>query len=453
MATMYNYISLCAMCFFYTINSNPIPYVSIPQPIQSFSTRSGTSLNIKSHQNDQINDNNDEFRWNGGIILTSESNKASKKGRSETTIAATRCGNLLFVGFNSATTFCRLDENDSDCPPLPIGFENGGAAYAVSLNGGKTWKYMYSPPSLGSNSFTRGDPWMSMGGKSAPGTQELLYFSSIALNKSNIGFAFEDALGLVVHTARIIYQDDDPTRNAIDFEWIRASLIPKLSSNDFLDKEAIAADPFDSSKAYVSLTNINLDTFDRNIEVFSTHNAGESWQGPNVLWADQGSILTASFTMPVVGANGNVYVVWYEREVSEDFIRTQKFRFKKSLDRGKTFIPSKSIVINPEFTFLNPIEQIPVAHSRKTLSSQPTIDIFTTVYKKNENYFNRIFIAYEYALTDEVNTANPNFIDDNDSLLNSINFGISYSDNEGDTWHFIDPFKELIPEKFVKRKF
>eukprot|EP01084_Bolivina_argentea_P196885 337491_1 len=417
----------------------------IPSTVtSSFTTRSKTSIE-KQHN----------FTWNGGIILSHESNVQSWKGRSETAIASTRCGNIIFVGFNSAQGFCfDNDENDPICPGVPNGFYNGVSHYAVSLNGGKTWKYMYGPPPLDSDIYARSDPWLSMGGKSSKYSQELLYFSNLASNKST---TINDVIGLSVHVARIIYKNDNPQERAVNFEWIRASLIPKIQSDDFLDKEAIAADPFDANKAYVTYTQLGGDRF--NIEFYATHNAAVSWQGPLILQETNRTLSNRwnGMTYPVVSANGDVYIIWYEFTLNTDLMTNLKYQFLKSIDGGVTF-PDPAITINtfPESDkHFNPILQPPVAYNRNSGQPQTTMDVFTTVSVDNNrhNYLNRIIVAWWYSVSDSWDGQLTGFIDDDSPLLNSINIAIYYSDDRGATWYFINPFKEDIPMRFVKRIF
>eukprot|EP01084_Bolivina_argentea_P053919 98913_1 len=368
------------------------------------------------------------MNWNGGTILTHESNLQSKQyGRSETAIASTRCNNLIFVAFNSAQGFCfNNNENNTECRGVPHGFDNGFSHYTVSLDAGKTWKYMYAPPPLDTDVFTRGDPWLSMGGKSSKNGQELLYFANIASNKST---QITDHLGLSVHVAKIIYKNNNPRKRAINFEWIRVSLIPKIKPDDFLDKESIAADPFDATKAYVSLMLFGANRV--NVEVYATHNAAVSWQGPVILQETvHGLPVTYNhYPFSAVGANGDVYVVWFEFLWDENVQRNLKYMLMKSSDGGITF-PDAPISINPEFINFNPRWKIPIAHNRERLPAQPTMDIFTTSRNRKHDYLNRIIVAYAYALTDAYNS-HTGFIADNSSFLDSINIGVSYSDDLG----------------------
>eukprot|EP01083_Nonionella_stella_P235648 828354_1 len=116
MAQFHSYI-IYVMCYIiYTINSDLIPYPSIHQSSSTNGVQSGISSIVESHG---VNlNNNNENTWNGGIIVTSEANKLSAPfpGRSETTIASTRCGNLIFIGFNSPQERCfDTDPNNPPC--------------------------------------------------------------------------------------------------------------------------------------------------------------------------------------------------------------------------------------------------------------------------------------------------------------------------------------------------
>src|SRR3989442_973217 len=87
-------------------------------------------------------------------------------GRSETTIAVAPDGLHMVAGFNDAQGFCGAPFGAACTPQVPSGL----SGYAFSADGGSTWTDGGAPdPALGFASvgvpvFTRGDPWLAVGG-------------------------------------------------------------------------------------------------------------------------------------------------------------------------------------------------------------------------------------------------------------------------------------------------
>src|SRR6516164_10188690 len=82
-------------------------------------------------------------------------------GRSETTIAATPDGQNLLVGFNDAQGFCGPPFGVACTPESPAGL----SGFAFSTDSGLTFTDGGAPdPAIFNNVFTRGDPWMDLGG-------------------------------------------------------------------------------------------------------------------------------------------------------------------------------------------------------------------------------------------------------------------------------------------------
>jgi hypothetical protein len=80
-------------------------------------------------------------------------------GRSETTIAATTDGQFLAFGWNDAQGFCGPPFGVACTPPaLP-----GLSGFGYSTDGGATYIDGGAPPVI-NHAFTRGDPWLDIGG-------------------------------------------------------------------------------------------------------------------------------------------------------------------------------------------------------------------------------------------------------------------------------------------------
>src|ERR1700737_4004495 len=142
-------------------------------------------------------------------------------GRSETTIAASKNGMSLLVGFNDAQGFCGPPFGAACTPENPPGL----SGFAFSTDGGVTWTDGGAPdPARFGNVFTRGDPWMDRGGSD----QDNFFYANLSVDA-----ATGDALGVSVHRGHF-------NNGVFAFEDVRTFNAP--NPNDFYDKEAIAAD-------------------------------------------------------------------------------------------------------------------------------------------------------------------------------------------------------------------
>ena len=193
-------------------------------------------------------------------------------GRSETTAASASDAQSILVGFNDAQGFCDplfgggcTNEN----PP-------GLSGFAFSADGGLTFTDGGAPdPALFGNVFTRGDPWLDRGGFD----NLTFYYANLAIDATTGA-----SLGVSVHRGHF------DGLGGFAFQDVQTFNAPN-APNDFYDKEAIATAKDGSGAAYVSLTNfIQTCGFPQNgfgqIEVWRTHDAGNTWQGPVIVSPD-----------------------------------------------------------------------------------------------------------------------------------------------------------------------
>ncbi len=215
---------------------------------------------------------------------------------------------------------------------------------------------------------------------------------------------------------------------------------------DFYDKEALAAGKNQNKNdVYVTLTNFlgqpfigpppgcgtQLQFGFGQIEVWRSHDAGATWQGPAIAGPErpdsvascgnEGTLQQSS--APAVGPNGELYVVW---QLGPTFLpdgnttADADIAFAKSTDGGVTFsAPTKVADINSSRA--NP----PLGYNRGRINDHPRIEVATTGKHKG-----RIYVTY-YSSTSPVPSAtNPATAQ---TLVNIQTF-LKYSDNGGATW-------------------
>lgn len=193
-------------------------------------------------------------------------------GQAETTIAAH--GSFLLAGWNDTKGFC-----------------TGGPVqgYGWSTDGGATWVDGGDPPSPLPGGRFRGDPVH-------------------AVNRKTGSF----------YVCGLYEQPGDPANSGIALIRghfaggtfvIDANSRPRAGGSDFLDKEWLAADSL-SGNLYVSYSNF-VGGWSSQIEFIRSTDNGVSWSAPQVLSAPA-SYGNVQGSRPVVGPDGEVYVVWYD---------------------------------------------------------------------------------------------------------------------------------------------
>jgi hypothetical protein len=360
-------------------------------------------------------------------------------GRSETTIAANASGRLLVAGWNDAQGFCGAPFGVACTPPAKPGL----SGYGYSTDGGLTWTDGGAPPVIG-GVFTRGDPWLDSDGFT-------FYYANLSIDQTTGA-----DLGVAVHRGAF---------NGNSFAWqdVRVFNSPN-GSLDFYDKEAIVVGRRNApGSAYVSVTNFQEICGQPQfgfgqIEVWRTHDFGNTWQGPAIAGpeapdsvADCGNSGTLQQTsVPAIGANGEVYVVWQYGPfffANGSNTTDAKIVVARSLDGGVTFEPFVTVAdINSMRG--NP----PVGYNRGRINDHARIAVATS-----GPHTGRVFVTYYNAVSPApapgIVTCPPGFPTSTcfgQSLVSSQVY-VSYSDDQGEIWSTPVPVAPAVPATGVKR--
>lgn len=366
-------------------------------------------------------------------------------GRSETSIAAGGNGLHLVAGWNDAQGFLH-----------PLFGGPGGPAglsgFAFSSDGSLSWTDGGVPPNFG-NIFTRGDPWLDVGGANA----DTYYYANLAVHL-NTG----DSLGVSVHRGRF-------TGNS--FAWFDAQSFDSPANTtapgaDFYDKEALVAAKDGSKAVYVSVTNFqelcgNPQFGFGQIEVWRSHDGGDTFQGPAVAGPEAAdSVAACGFSgtlqqssVPAIGPDGEVYVVW---QFGPTFSPTgaasagAAIVVARSLDGGSTFAPPVTVAS------INSMRQNPpVGYNRSRINDHPRIDVATSGSNRG-----RVYISF-YSAVSPVGTTSGipcpagtpapfNTLCIAQSLVSSQVY-VTHSDDQGLTWSTPVPAAPAPPGTGVKR--
>jgi hypothetical protein len=306
-------------------------------------------------------------------------------GRSETSVAATPDGTSILVGFNDAQGFCGAPFGVACTPEAPPGL----SGYSFSTDGGLTFTDGGSPdPAVFNNVFTRGDPWMALGGFD----NATFYYANLAIDATTGA-----ALGVSVHRGHF-------NGSSFAFEDVQTFNAPN-TPHDFYDKEAIATATDGGGGGYVSVTNfiqvcgIDAGGFGQ-IEVWRTHDGGLSWQGPTIVSADKtdvtdptnpacdaGGTLQQS-SSPAIGPNGEVYVSWQLGPHLGPTGKSAQIAVARSLDGGVTF--GSPVVV----ASINSMRNDPaVGYNRNRTNDHPRIAVATSGPHKG-----RVYVTYYSAV-------------------------------------------------------
>jgi hypothetical protein len=258
-------------------------------------------------------------------------------GRSETAIATSASGRDLLVGFNDGQGWCGPPFGAPCEPQRPPGL----SGYAFSTNGGLSFTDAGAPdPALFDNVFTRGDPWLDRGGFD----NVTFYYANLAVDATTAA-----GLGVSVHRGHFI---------GGSFAFTDVRTFTSLNPNNpyGYDKEAIAAAKDGSGAAYVSVTDwievCGIPHFGAGqIELWRTHDGGDSWQGPTIVSPDMTFVtdptdprcgLTGTVqqgSVPAIGPAGELYVAWLQGPTFTDagISTNARIEVAASLDGGITF--------------------------------------------------------------------------------------------------------------------
>ncbi len=319
-------------------------------------------------------------------------------GRSETAVAIGANGKNIVVGWNDPNGFL-----------AQLGLD-GLTGFAFSSDGGATFANGTSLPvgTFGGKPVVpRGDPWLDIAGMG----NDTLYFANLAARPVTLA-----GVGITVHRGTV---------SGGSLSWASPAIITPPDSGDLLDKEAIAADKRGGSSAvYVTTTNFLTNGASR-IELYRSLDAGNTWSAPTIVKAPDA--LGQQGSEPVVGPNGEVYVVWERGR----FAPTQQILFRSSMDQGATFGPLDTVA-----TFTGTSLFPPVGYNRTRSNDFPRIAVdFSTQHR------GRIYVAYQDAGTNPKIHNDGVFFNQQTNTIVAATGGVRdgdiylrFSDDGGTTW-------------------
>lgn len=339
-------------------------------------------------------------------------------GRSETAVTSDEEGNNVVVGWNDADGFLSK---------FALGGVSGWAfsadASATFLDGGgmPPTTIPTSPPTT---VVVAGDPWLEEGGdEDGDGTDDGIFlFSNLAVRANIAG----NGPGTPHGTEGVTVHRGTVTNGVLT--WGTPTLIPSPSAAGTfgLDKEAIAADKRRGAKAvYVTATNFDVSSSPINgIVAFHSTDGGVTFSGPALVQSPGADGVQGS--EPVVGPNGEVYVVW-ERGRFNIPPAKARIQFSRSTDGGATFSPAVDVA-----AITAAARKPPAGYNRSRHNDFPRVAVAL-----GGPHLGRIFVTYQdvgsnpdlpgiVTLTGAGNPALPGVAD--------ADVFLKYSDDGGTTW-------------------
>ncbi len=349
-----------------------------------------------------------------------------RSGASELALAVGGNGSRIVVGWNDGEGFGFAPFSPG--PPL------GLSGYAYSSDGGQTFTDGGAPPmgnavafgpgtqgrSATGNFITRGDPWLAID-RSGSGT---FYYA-------NLGIWEDDAAlppaGVSLHRGG--FQDHL-------FAWTDSVLVQSPNyPNDFVDKEALAVDRRgNQTHVYITLTNFielcGLPFFGfGQIELYRSLDGGQTW-GRTIIQPDEAFItdpynpacgadgIIDQGSMPAVGPEGQLYVVWergwFAPLLGGAVLPRATIAFAASSDHGMTFSAPLQIA-----SLCSQALTPPAAYNRTSSNDFPRIAV-----AQSGPFRGRIYVTYQ----------------DCSAASGAAPFGsdmdvyVTYSDDGGATW-------------------
>jgi hypothetical protein len=368
--------------------------------------------------------------------------------RSSISIAAGGDGQDLVVGFEDLRGLCGPPSNRACPPEIPSGL----SGFAFSTDGGVTWTDGGALGPIGTQATAghssvavmplgEGEGEREQVSRSDDRPGEVFFYASRLRDATN-GLP----LGVGVHRGHFA---------AGTFTWDDAHVLNPPGAGQAFSRQAIATARDGSGAAYViesdsaAICNTPFAGFGQ-IEVFRTHDRGDSWQGAVVVSPDAADISdpnnpncgNSGFLQVAnaiaVGPRGEVYAAWqYGPHINTDgsIDAFASIAFSRSLDGGQTFDPRR-LLINVNANQFNP----PVGYGKNRMNEQPRLAVATSGEHRG-----RVYLSY-YEPVQPVFTAPPTV----QSLVSTRSF-LMYSDDQGLTWSAPQALGPPVPATGVKR--